>query len=210
MLPERLETERLRFVRLCRENFDPVDLYRYYSRHSDTVREETEHLTWTPHETPKETRDLVVGAERRWDDGEAATYALVPRASEDGAGEFAGTTDLDLDWEKRTGIFAVWLRKPFWGRGYSGERAGTLLKLAFDYLDLELASAGYLSGNDNSKRAIEKYVERFGGQYDGVLRNWVPTDEGVRNLHRYTVTREQWERNRDAGPEVTVPSSAGR
>jgi RimJ/RimL family protein N-acetyltransferase len=209
MFPERVDTERLRLVRLCRANFDPVDLYRYYSSQSDTVDEETAHLTWDPHETPKETWDAVVDAERRWDDGEAATYALVPRDGEDGAGEFAGTTDFDLDWEKRTAIFAVWLRKPFWGRGYSGERAAALLALAFDHLDLELVSAGYLSGNENSRRAIEKYVERFGGRYDGILRNWVPMDGAVRDLHRYTVTREQWERNRDAGPDVTIPSPDG-
>ena len=112
-------------------------------------------------------------------------------------------------WDRRTGTLGTWLRKPFWGRGYSGERAAALLELAFGYLDLELVSAGYLSGNENSRRAIEKYVERFGGRYDGILRNWVPMDGAVRDLHRYTVTREQWERNRDAGPDVTIPSPDG-
>jgi RimJ/RimL family protein N-acetyltransferase len=66
------------------------------------------------------------------------------------------------------------------------------MELAFDRLDLELATAGYQEGNEKSKRAIEKYVEVCGGQYDGVLRNWVPMGEEIDDLHRYTVTCEQW------------------
>ena len=86
----------------------------------------------------------------------------------------------------------MWLRKPFWGRGYSGERAAALLEVAFERLDLELVAVDHQAGNEKSERAIRKYVEAHGGQYDGVLRNWVPMDEGVDDLHRYTVTREQW------------------
>lgn len=71
------------------------------------------------------------------------------------------------------------------------------MRLAFDCLNLELVSEGYLDGNENSKRAIEKYIENFGGRYDGILRNWVPMNNEVRDLHRYTVTREQWEERRE-------------
>ncbi|WP_227374264.1 GNAT family N-acetyltransferase [Haladaptatus halobius] len=193
MFPERIETERLELVRFCREHFDALSLYPYYSRHSDTVLEETEHLTWKPHAAPKETRDLLADAEESWVDGDGAIYAVVPREEEDGAGEFAGVTGLHPEWDEHSALFGLWLRKPYWGRGYSGERAGALMKLAFDRLDLELVSAGYLYSNEKSRRAIEKYVEAHGGQYDGILRNWVPMDDEVRDLHRYTVTREQWE-----------------
>jgi len=192
-VPERIETERLVLERFCRKTVDPLDVYPYYStRHSDTVREELAHVMLEPHATPKETFDMVVEAEEKWEAGEAALYAITPKAGEAGAGEFAGTAGLYPEWERRTALSAVWLREPFWGRGYSGERTDALLELAFDVLDFELYSAGYLAGNEQSRRAIEKYVERHGGQYDGALRNWVPMGETVRDPHRYTISREQY------------------
>jgi RimJ/RimL family protein N-acetyltransferase len=104
----------------------------------------------------------------------------------------AGTTNLHFDWGRRTAELGIWLRKPFWGRGYSGERAAALLELAFERLDLELVGASHQDGNEQSRRAIEKYVERFGGQYDGLLRNFVPRGDEVRDLHRYTISQEQY------------------
>jgi len=88
------------------------------------------------------------------------------------------------------------LRKPFWGRGYSGERAMALMKLAFDRLDLEIFSPAHFDGNENSRRAIEKYVDRVGGRYEGVLRNWVPDGDEVHDLRRYSVSQEEWQANR--------------
>ena len=63
---------------------------------------------------------------------------------------------------------------------------------------------GHVPDNDNSRRAIEKYVDRFGGGKDGVLRNWVPHGDEVRDLVVYSVTREQYERNRPDDLGVTV------
>ena len=68
-----------------------------------------------------------------------------------------------------------------------------LLRLAFDRLDLELVAIGYEDGNEKSKRAIEKFVETVGGQYDGVLRNRTPLGDEIADHHRYTVTREQYQ-----------------
>ncbi|WP_435181520.1 GNAT family N-acetyltransferase [Halorussus sp. AFM4] len=223
MFPDEIETERLRLVRLCRENVTTAELYRHMRVGAPNMDAVSEYAMWDPHETPKDTRDHLADIERQWDDREQATYAVIPRPSEssaggtgraddevdhspDGAGEtgvrvdevdgeasgLAGTTSLDFDWERRSAELGIWLRKAFWGRGYSGERAAALLELAFDRLDLELVGASHRVGNDRSRRAIEKYVDRFGGQHDGVLRNFAPTDDGVADLHRYTVTRAQY------------------
>ena len=192
MFPDEIETERLRLVRLCRENVPTAELYRHMRVGAPNMGEISEYATWDPHETPKDTHDYLVDIERQWDDRERATYAVVTREGDEEAGELAGTTNLNFDWERRSAELGIWLRRAFWGRGYSGERAAALLELAFDRLNLELVGASHRDGNANSRRAIEKYVERFGGQHDGVLRNFVPTGDGVRDLHRYTVSREQY------------------
>ncbi|WP_135852956.1 GNAT family N-acetyltransferase [Halorussus salinus] len=191
LLPETIETDRLQLERLCHENVETLALYDCFAA-GVAAEEVFEYVPEDPCQTPKGAHDRIEEAEERWDEGEAAEYVVRPKAGEPRAGEIAGTANLICEWDRRTAILGLVLRKSFWGRGYSGERAAALMELAFDRLDLELATAGYNEGNEKSRRAIEKYVERFGGQYDGVLRNWVPMGDEIADLHRYTVTREQW------------------
>ena len=214
MFPETIETERLRLVRFSRDSVDLDAVHEALSRDEQTERE-LAHVTKSPDDTLKETWDRFVEAERQWDDtlketwdrfveaerqwdeGEKARYAVYPREGENGdAGEFAGMAALTPHWDRRSARFSLVLKERFWGRGYAGERAIAFMRLAFDRLDLDLVSTGYFEGNENSRKAIEKYVDRVGGQYEGRLRNWVPHGDEVLDLHRYTVTREQWERNR--------------
>jgi RimJ/RimL family protein N-acetyltransferase len=238
VFPDEIVTERLRLVRLCRENVPTTTLYRHMRADAPHIGEISEYVMWDPHETPKDTHDYLRDVERQWDDHEQATYAIYARGERekeggsederdvstaertrsggletggvefrdgsdvvgDGRGgvggdadELAGTTNLHFDWDRRSAELGIWLRKPFWGRGYSGERAAALLELAFDLLDLEVVGASHQDGNEQSRRAIEKYVERFGGQYDGLLRNFAPKGDEVRDLHRYTISKEQYQ-----------------
>lgn len=180
---------------------------------SGTVAEGTEFLTWSPHDHPKESHDVTERFRESWEEREAATYAVVPREGEDGAGAYAGNTGIHVDWDERTATLGIWLRKPFWGRGYSGERALALAGLAFDRLDLDLLSVGVMPENDRSVRAVEKYVDRLGGRREGTLRNWVVPDGGdPRDVVRYSVSRAEYERS-DATPAARfveeLPADAG-
>jgi [ribosomal protein S5]-alanine N-acetyltransferase len=196
MFPERIETKRLVLERMCLENVDIFEYYRLCS-HREAIEEETEYLSWEPHATPKETFDFVTDSEEAWEAGEIAGYVIRPKESEDGAGEFAGNTGLKVDWERRTGNLGIWLRKRFWGRDYSSERATALMELAFDRLDLELVAVTHEAGNEQSRRAIEKYVEAHGGQYDALIRNAGTRPDGTTfDSHRYTISREQWKTDR--------------
>lgn len=198
LFPGRIETDRLVLERLSRETVDVFEFYRICSRHEPGIDEVTRQLSWEPHATPKETADFVGAVEQDWEDGELASYVVRPGPGEDGAGEIAGGTGLTVDWERRTGHLGMWLRKPFWGRGYSGERVGALLAVAFERLDLELVAVCHHVGNEQSKRAIEKYVQRFGGRYDGRLRNsGVDADGTIIDQHRHSISREEYRRATD-------------
>jgi RimJ/RimL family protein N-acetyltransferase len=213
VFPHEIETERLRLVRLTRATVPTAELYQHMRTEAPHMSEVSEYAMWDPHETPKDTHDFLVAVEEQWDEREQATYAIFAREDGDGnasdgdesatdyddrrsdetAGEIlVGTTNLDFDWDRRSAELGIWLRRRFWGRGYSGERAAALLDLAFDRLHLELVGASHRTGNERSRRAIEKYVQRFGGQHDGVLRDFFPRDGEVGNLHRYTISREQY------------------
>jgi RimJ/RimL family protein N-acetyltransferase len=202
MFPVSIETDRLRLARLCRETVPTRELYRWMGHEAPNAEEISEHTTWDPHRTMKATRDYLVEIEVQWEERTQATYAIHPSGEKSAEGaenaeEFAGVANLSVGWERRAGELGIWLRKPFWGRGYSGERAGALMHLAFERLDLELVGAAHQDGNERSERAVEKYVEAHGGQYDGVLRNWIPSGDEVRGLHRYTVSREQYRNARE-------------
>lgn len=188
LFPDRIGTDRLVLEPL--QSVDPFALYRICSADPD-IEEVTEYVTWEPHATPKETVEFLDHVRTQYEGNDGAQYVIRPRTGES-AGEIAGVTGLTVDWERRTGTLGIWLRKRFWGRGYSGERATALIETAFERLDLELVAVTHIDGNERSKRAIETYVETHGGSYDGVLRNWETTGEQPRDLHRYTISEEQY------------------
>lgn len=194
MFPTEIETNRLQLVRCCRENITTKELYQQMKHDAPNMAEINEYVLWKPHQTMKDTHEHLDEIERQWENRDQATYLIYPQKHEEGAGTFAGVTNLHFGWERRAAELGIWLRKPFWGRGYSGERADALMELAFKQLDLELIGAAHHDGNERSKRAIKKYIEAHGGQYDGILRNWIPKDDEVRDLHRYTVSHEQYQK----------------
>jgi ribosomal-protein-alanine N-acetyltransferase len=196
LFPEEIETERLELTRLCHETVDVFAYYRCCSSHEPAIEEITRYLPWDPHETVKETEAYIDELEAKWERGARAEYVIRPRDGEPGAGKIAGAAGLLVDWEQKTGYPAIWLRKRFWGRGYSGERAGALVELAFDRLDLNVVAVPVQDGNDRSRRAVEAYVGAHGGQYDGLVRNSTTRPDGsIVDHHRYTITREQYRKS---------------
>ena len=192
MFPQAIETERLRLEPRRPKNVDLDACYRICS--SDPgIDEVTEYVTWDPHEHKKETLEFLERGRDRFEDGEAAGYVIRPREGEDGAGEIAGFGGFDVDWERRTATLGIWLRKRFWGRGYSGERAAALAEVALDDLDLDLVAVAHIPENERSQRAIEKYVDRLGGRREGLLRNRLTFADGsVHDEIRYTISQAEW------------------
>jgi ribosomal-protein-alanine N-acetyltransferase len=189
MFPASLDSPRLRFEALVPAHLH--DLHAVCS--SPAIADVTRHLSWNPHRSLDETRAFIGERHARHEAGEEAHYLLRPRGDEPHAGTVVGGASLDIDWDRRLGQLGVWLRPRVWGRGYSGERAAALLALAFDDLALQAVTAIVAEGNENSRRAVERYVERFGGRYDGVLRNW-GTSGGREpyDFHRYSIRREEY------------------
>jgi len=204
MLPEVIETERLRLEPGTPAYVDPLTVYEHCKEDAPAIDEITEHLPWRPHPHPEASVEFLErGAEQR-EEHEAAEYVVRPTEREDGAGEIAGFAGLKFDWEKDSAELGCWFRKPFWGRGYSGERALALAELAFEHLDFEVLTVSHHPGNDQSERAIAKYVDRMGGRREGVMRNAgvesIEQGGGV-DLVRYSVSQQEY---REASPDQEV------
>jgi RimJ/RimL family protein N-acetyltransferase len=191
--PETIETERLELRRLSTETVDIFEYHALCSHQEPAIEEVTAYLPWDVHETVKETADYLAELESKWESGTRAEYVLRPKPGAPGAGEIIGSGGLIVDWERKTGFPAIWLRKQFWGHGYSGERAGAMLELAFERLRLDLVAVPVQDGNEKSRRSVEDYVDSYGGQYDGLVRNSTVRPDGtIVDHHRYTITREQY------------------
>lgn len=194
LFPAEMESERLRYERLHPDDFDAFELYEHVQLEEPGVDEITEYLSWDPYTTPKEAFDLVEHCGENFVNGIDATYVVRPKEGER-AGELAGLASLHPDWDRQLATLGTWFRKPFWGQGYSGERAARFLKLAFDRLDLEVVTVTTDPNNEKSQRAIGKYVERFGGRKEGLIRNDVVVDGKPRDSIRYSISQEEWKRN---------------
>jgi RimJ/RimL family protein N-acetyltransferase len=192
LFPTTAESPRLRYEALHPDRTDPRELYRHVGADAPNVEEMTRWMTWDPHPHQKATAEFVDRAGEAFEAEEGVTFAVYPRDGEDGAGELAGTSSLDVDWDRQRGTFGVWFRKRFWGRGYSGERARTLAALAFDVLDLEVVAVTHAPANENSRRAIEKYVDALGGRREGRIRNDIVLGDEPRDAVRYSVAVDEW------------------
>lgn len=188
LFPDRIETDRLVLEAASPETVDVRELYRICS--GDDIEAVTEYVTWGLHPHQKETLEFLELAAEQHASGEAAQYVVRPADDE---ATIAGMTGLTVSWDQNLAEPGIWLRKRFWGRGYSGERADALLALAFDHLDLDCVAIEVQADNENSRRAVERYVERYGGRYEGLLRHADAWASGPVNLHRFSVTQDEYD-----------------
>jgi len=212
VFPETMRTPRLRYERVD-DAVDAFERYEWTRSDRDGIDRELRYVTETPDPHPKAAVDDLAAAGEAWADADVAQWAIFLRPGEpDADGDLVdagdrvhvGVANLDALWDRRRFHTGVGLYRPYWGRGYAGERAPALLKVGFDVLDLGVASVAHFEGNENSKRQMEKWVDRFGGREDGRFRNWVPRDGGDGepwDLRSYSITADDY---RDAGSAAAV------
>jgi RimJ/RimL family protein N-acetyltransferase len=217
LFPDEILTDRLRLVK---ESVAEADLgERYAAMNEDAVADgELAYVPLEPFAHLKDAREYVASREDRMQSGDAGTYVVRPRECEERASEAsraadgragkaretgapAGEAELFVVWERRSAFMNFGLRKRFWGRGYSGERAAAFVRLAFERLDLEVVLVSHIVANENSQRAIEKYVDRFGGRREARLRNQYVMDDEPHDVVQYSISREEYEESGDR-PDV--------
>jgi RimJ/RimL family protein N-acetyltransferase len=165
--PRELTTDRLRLVAADATSLDPFDLYEHCGEGAPDIDEVTRYLTWGPYGTVNEAFEFLERCESRFDEGEAAHYAVFVDGSDPESGAFAGMAGLTVEWDRRLATLGTWFRKRFWGRGYSGERARALMRVAFDRLDLD-AVAAHFGADDAAMADPTRIRETVGWSIGGV------------------------------------------
>lgn len=209
LFPRELRTGRLRLVAADTASVDPFELYEHCREGAPGIDEVTRYLTWEPYGTVNEAFEFLESCESDFEAGEAAHYAVFADEDEPGEAAFAGMAGLGVEWDRRLATLGTWLRKPFWGRGYSGERARALMRVAFERLDLDVVAVTCHAENERSREAIRKYVDAAGGREEGLLRNHTRYPAEVADSYRFTVTREEWAGNLGPESESDTPDTSG-
>ena len=174
-----LQTERL-ILRPWQDS-DADDLY-FYAKDPDVGPI----AGWPPHHSAEESLNVI----RKVLSGTEA-YALCLKENGRAIGaielKLKGHTDVtDRDDECELGY---WLGKPFWGRGLIPEAARSLLRRAFQDLDMERVWCGYYDGNEKSKRVQEKLGFRYQWTTPDVD---VPLMGETRIGHVNCMTKTEW------------------
>lgn len=201
IFPRRIETERLLFEQLSHETVDPFELYDFVSS-EDWRGEATDPMPWFRFQTIDEVSGFIDHCENQWRERDSARYILLMKDEDSSrrdasvpSGTLVGMTAFRPEWDKRYGGSDVVLSKPYWGRGYGTERGEVFVELTFEHYDLEAYCTSCAADNAASRRMIEKLVDRYGGQYEGLLRQFgSPRPNGdVTDQHRYSISRDEYE-----------------
>ena len=104
-------------------------------------------------------------------------------------GELAGCVGLNVKREWDRAEIGYWIGVPYWGRGYTTEAAGAVIRFGFEELNLNRIYAGYFSRNAASARVMQKN----GMTYEGTLRKHVKKWDEYVDIVYYGLLREEWE-----------------
>ena len=190
LFPNRIETNRLIFEPLNHDVVDPFEFYGFVTR-DDWQGDATEHMPWFHFQRLDQAVDFIDSAEQQWADYEGARYLL---RSKDEGNAIVGTTAYGPEWEKKRGGSGIVLAKDYWGREYGLERASVFIELTFERYDLDAYYTTCAADNESSRRMIEKYIGKYGGCHEGLLRQHSPRPSGeVTDQHRFSIIRNEYE-----------------
>jgi RimJ/RimL family protein N-acetyltransferase len=200
MLPESISVDSLNLIPIFKADFrDVCRLYRYSSE------EVFRHYGSTKHKLPDETRDYVKSKEKAWKNAEWFEYVI---EYED---ELIGKTYLNAGSNLDSFEIGYWLQKEYWGNEISQKLADALIHISFEYLDASYFYVGCVIQNQKSRRAIEKYINRYSGSFYG----FVPRTESVYHPNvkdpkkvvkhpEWVITNKDYKSN-EKGISTTIP-----
>ena len=196
---EQIETDRLTLDAI--HNCSVDELYDAFDVEGEDV---FSLCSWSKHENRTETSSFVENAGKSWIKDEKYRYTVRLKHTN----KIVGTTYIDTGTQSEAGILGLWLDKPYWGMGISGERADAIIKMSFEELDLTHVRVGCLSENNKSRRAIEKYISRHGGVFYGVLPvsadSYSSYPQATRPHIEYAIRHEDYHQDSE-GIECMIP-----
>lgn len=166
--PPELVTKRLLLRKL--QVTDYADMYEY-----SRLEEVTWYLLWEPHPDEHYTARYLDSLQDQYKNGEYYDWGVVWRET----GKLIGTcgfTSFDLQHNRAEVGYVI--NPAYRGRGIAPEALMAVLDYAFNELRLHRIEAKYISGNDASRRVMEKCCMTF----EGILRDYMCVKRQYRDI----------------------------
>lgn len=135
--------------------------------------------------TKKDAEWFVKDCAEKWKTDKNYQYAIEVE------GELAGMIGLNRK-EKGVAELGYWIAKPFQGQGITTEAARLVIDNAFKHMKLHRIEAKFLSGNEGSRRVMEK----IGMTYEGTQRKRILRFGKYHDDIGYGLLKEDWKRRR--------------
>jgi ribosomal-protein-alanine N-acetyltransferase len=174
--PEILETKRLRLRKPALQ--DAEEIFRKYARDAEV----TKYLTRRQNQSIDETRDLLRGHHKAWDEGRSFHWVIVRKEDDQLLGTITARVS-DHKWE-----LGYVLARSYWGRGYMTEAVKKLVDWALKQKEIYRV----WSVCDVDNLASARVMEKAGMQREGILRRWSmhPTlSDEPRDSYCYSITK---------------------
>jgi len=164
VFPERIETDELVFSYLL-EDATITEAWDFYS--SNFGNEKFFNTSWRCPQTYQDTIDTFEDIRGMFESNTDMFYSIRSQS-----GELIGQAtieDVDLH-TGRCGI-GIWLDESFWGQGLAQERAEGFLYAIFKEMPVDTVEIRVAVENTPSIKSVLKYLDVFGGSFEGCFRN---------------------------------------
>ena len=137
--------------------------------------------------------------EERWFEAQVARaddYVFAIEAHVENAWTHIGNVGLDqIDWKNRCARFGIVIgEKMYWGLGFGTDATRTILRFAFDDLNLHRVELDVYDFNPRAMRAYEK----AGFQREGTRREAIFCNGHYFDVHTMAILRGDWKSERTA------------
>ena len=164
----RIATARLILRPMTRRDAD--DMFEYASD-----PEVTRYLLWAPHQSRDDTRRYLKQVEAAYKRGEFYDFGVELKET----GKFIGTCGIaSLDLPNGTAEIGYVINPRYHNMGLATEAARAVIRFCFEELGINRVEARYMTGNDASRRVMDK----CGMTFEGIKRSAVFVRDGYRDV----------------------------
>ena len=173
-----IETERLILRRILPK--DCENMYDYSKR-----EEVTRYLLWIPHESREYTRRYIDALQTQYRSGQFYDWALELKEN----GRMIGTCGFAAIDEKNNSAEVGYVLAPdYWGFGYAPEALREILRVGFETLGFNRIEARYMTGNEKSRRVMEK----CGMKFEGIRREALYVKDSYRSIGYCSMLKDEF------------------
>lgn len=138
--------------------------------------------------TMEETEKFIEKEKIKARSGSKMTYILEERET----GEFMGIGTISYNESLRRGIIGIVLRRKYWGRELSKERAIKFAEIIFEELEGESMISMCFIDNERAVKSINKYINELNGYYAGIKKDLIRKEGQKRDVHIFKVEKEDY------------------